>query len=125
MPSPCLPAHSAIAFPMQYAGLVFILCLATVWLLGTSLQRVNALDQDEVQALSDILGLWPLLKIVPDHPWQDNTSLACQQPVFAGLTCSDDNAHLIGLYVSLLRFVSHALGINWDQAEYYSLLLLQ
>lgn len=84
---------TCIDSPRMRFGLLLLLLLAVVI-------STNALTLGEESAIEAFLNSFPQLAHVTP-PWSSNTSLACSEPPFYGVSCSSDpDPHVVGLYVS-------------------------
>lgn len=87
--------HASVASGMNRL-LLALLLLAVSY-------SVCALSSNEITALEDLVKNFPLLR-EQRSPWSRNASLACESPVFYGLTCTDGpDQHVSTLYEPKLR----------------------
>lgn len=94
----------------------------------------QALSDGEQVTLQNILETMPNLNIL-GNGWNSNTSTACTEPVFYGLTCSNDTEpHVVKLYVHffaiqlplslILPFVALKVSVSNNLAFHYIYLCL-
>lgn len=76
-------------------------------LLLTCLERSIALTEGEETTILDFYQTWPALAHL-SPPWSPNASIACDNPPFQGLECSEGpEKHIIGLYVVSCKLCSN------------------
>ena len=75
--------------------------IVLIVVLFMALYGCSALSGSELEAISSLYEAWPALRNARPM-WTSNASEACNEPPFAGLSCSGGpDPHVISLYVAI------------------------